>query len=76
MNKQVIYVFVDDRTEDAAVALDPITYEGIDDWQQVGEVTSMSELMWVLEDNVFDFEYFKDFMETMPRDIYDILNQD
>lgn len=76
MSKQVVYVFIDTRTEDAAVALDPIKYEGIDDWEQVGEVTTMSELMWLLEDNVFDFEYFKDLMEEMPREIYDILNRE
>ena len=76
MEGKVIYVFLDTRTEDAAVALDPIKYEGIDDWEQIGEVTSMSELMWLLEDNTFDFEYFKDLVEEMPREIYDILNKE
>ena len=76
MKKHVVYVFLDSRTEDAAVALDPIKYEGIDDWYQVGEVTTMSELLWLLEDNVFDFEYFTDFMEEMPREIYNLLNQE
>ena len=76
MNNQVVYVFIGRQTEDAAISLDPIKYEGIDDWEQVGEVTTMSELMWLLEDQLFDFEYFKDFMEEMPREIYNILNND
>lgn len=76
MEGKIVYVFLDTRTEDAAVALDPIKYEGIDDWEQIGEVTTLSELMWLLEDNVFDFDYFKDLMEEMPREIYNMLNRE
>ena len=76
MENNVVYVFIGRCTEDAAVSLDSIKYEGIDDWEQIGEVTTLSELMWLLEDNTFDFEYFKDFIEEMPREIYDILNKE
>ena len=76
MEGQVVYVFLDTRTEDATVTLDPMNHQGVEDWEQIGEVHTMSELMWLLEDSLFDFEYFKELMEEMPRDIYNLLNKE
>lgn len=73
MNQQVVYVFLDTRTEDAAVALDPITYEGIDDWEQIGEVHTMTELEDLLSKEPFDPAYWDLLLEEMDQEIYKIL---
>ena len=75
MKKQTIYVFLDTRTEDAAVTLDPITYEGIDDWEQIGEVSTIEELKELLHNQPFDPEYRSLLLQEMPRDIYTLLTK-
>ena len=75
MKKQTIYVFLDTRTEDAAVTLDPITYEGIDDWEQIGEVSTLEELKELLHNQPFDPEYWALLLQEMPRDIYTLLTK-
>lgn len=73
MIQQVVYVFLGTRTEDAAVALDPITYEGIDDWEQIGEVHTMTELEDLLSKEPFDPAYWDLLLEEMDQEIYKIL---
>ena len=75
MEKQVIYVFLDSRTEDAAVTLDPMSYQGVDDWYQIGEVSTIAELKTLLANELFDPEYWALLLEEMPRDIYNILTK-
>ncbi len=76
MKEQAIYVFLDRRTEDAALTLDPMKYQGVENWYQVGEVYSMSGLKELLSNEPFDPEYWGDLLEEMPREVWDLLNQE
>ena len=69
MKDPVIYVFLDDRTEDATVTLDPMEYQGVEDWYQVGEVHTLTELKDLLSKEPFDPEYWDLLMEEMSEDI-------
>jgi hypothetical protein len=75
MNNQVIYVFLDSRTEDAALTLDPMKYQGVEDWYQVGEVNTMIELKDLLSKELFDPEYWTALLEEMSPEIFSILNK-
>ena len=75
MNNQVIYVFLDSRTEDATLTLDPIEYQGVEDWYQVGEVHTMQELKDLLSKELFDPAYWNQLLEEMSPDILNMLNQ-
>lgn len=78
MSNTVAYVFLDYNREcDCVVTLKPYEYEGVDSWYQAGKVSSLSELMWLLKDNGFDYEYFTELVEReMPHEIYNMLNHD
>ena len=75
MNNQVIYVFLDSRTEDATLTLDPMEYQGVEDWYQVGEVHTMHELKDLLSTELFDPAYWNQLLEEMSPDILNMLNQ-
>ena len=76
MKDLVIYVYLDRRTEDAAVTLDPIKYEGVEDWYQVGEVHTITELKDLLTNKPFDPEYWNLLLEEMSPEILRMLNQE
>ena len=75
MKDPVIYVYLDRQTEDAAITLNPIKYEGIDNWYQVGEVHTITELKDLLSKEPFDPEYWDLLMEEMSDDLKRILTK-
>ena len=75
MKEQAIYVYLDRRTEDATLTLDPFKYEGVEDWYQVGEVHTLTELKELLSNKPFDPGYWDLLMEEMHDEIYKMLTQ-
>ena len=75
MKDQVIYVFLDSRTEDATLTLDPMEYQWVEDWYQVGEVRTLTELKELLSTELFNPEHWDLLLEEMDRDIFKILTR-
>ena len=73
MDKIVLYVFLDSRTEDAAITLDPIKYQGRDGWYQVGEAGTLTELKELLSSEPFDPGYWDLLLEELSEDILKML---
>lgn len=48
-----------------------------DDLYLAGEVNSLPELMWLLEDNGFDYEYFYEYVDNcLSHRLFNMLNKD
>lgn len=75
MKEPTIYVYLDRVTEDAAITLDPIKYEGVENWYQVGEVQTLTELKELLSTEPFDPDCWNQFMEEMSSEILGMLTK-
>ena len=75
MKEQVLYVFLGRKSEDAAIALDPIKYEGIDDWELIGEVRTLTELKELLENEPFDPSYWNQLLDDMSPEFLRMLTK-
>ena len=75
MKEPTIYVYLDRETEDCSLTLDPIKYEGVENWYQVGEVQTLTELKELLSTEPFDPGYWDLLMEEMSREILGMLIQ-
>ena len=73
MKDPAIYVYLDRITEDATLTLDPFKYEGVENWYQVGEVHTLTELKELLSTEPFDPGYWDLLMEEMSGAIYQML---
>ena len=75
MKEPAIYVYLDRQTEDATITLDPFKYEGVENWYQVGEVHTLTELKELLSKEPFDPEYWDLLMEEISDDLRKMLTK-